>query len=93
MRSRNFRFGWLDVIVLIAVLGVSAYIIYRAQNHFHYRWDWQLIPGYFLRYDGERGRWVLNLLGQGFITTLRLALWDEDQRRLITFREAKRAMV
>jgi omega-6 fatty acid desaturase (delta-12 desaturase) len=25
-------------------------------------------------------------------TSLRLALWDEDQRRLVTFREAKRAM-
>ena len=75
MRSHKFRFGWLDAIILIAVLSVSAYIIYRTRNHFHYRWDWRLIPGYFARYDADQGRWVLNLLGQGFITTLRLALW------------------
>ena len=83
MRLRNLRFGRLDAVVLIVVFGLIAYIVYRAQSHFYYRWDWRLIPGYFLRYDSERERWALNLLGQGFLTTLRLALWGSVLAALI----------
>lgn len=75
MRSSKRRFGWLDAVVVAVIFGLVAYLIYRAQTHFHYRWDWRLIPGYFARYDAEQGRWVLNLLGQGVLMTLRLAVW------------------
>ncbi len=75
MLSRKLRFGWLDVLVLAVVFGLIGYVLHRAQSHFHYNWDWRLIPGYFARYDAEQGRWVLNLLGQGFLATVRLALW------------------
>lgn len=75
MSARQRRFGWLDVVVL-AVLGILiGVLIDRAQSQFHYRWDWRLIPSYLLRYDAEQGRWVLNLLGQGLLTTLRLTVW------------------
>ena len=76
MASPKSRFSWLDGLVLIAVFGLLGYILYRAQNHFHYNWDWRLIPGYFLRHDAEQGGWVLNLLGQGFLATVRLTLWS-----------------
>ncbi|MEI2741550.1 MAG: amino acid ABC transporter permease [Candidatus Competibacter sp.] len=74
-RSRKRRFGWLDAIVLAVAFGLIGYVVYRAQHHFHYRWDWRLIPGYFVRYDAEQGRWVLNLLSQGLLMTVRLAVW------------------
>lgn len=61
--------------MLAVVFGLLGYVVYRAQSHFHYDWDWRLIPGYFIRYDAEQGDWVLNLLGQGFLATVRLALW------------------
>ena len=61
--------------MLAVVFGLLGYVLYRAQSHFHYNWDWRLIPGYFIRYDAEQGDWVLNLLGQGFLATVRLALW------------------
>jgi polar amino acid transport system permease protein len=73
--SRKLGFGWLDVLILAVVFGLLGYVLHRAQNHFHYNWDWRLIPGYFARHDAEQGRWVLNLLGQGFLATVRLALW------------------
>jgi polar amino acid transport system permease protein len=73
--SPKLRFGWLDALVLAVVFGLIGYVVYRAQSHFHYDWDWRLIPGYFIRYDAEQGDWVLNLLGQGFLATVRLALW------------------
>jgi len=65
---------WLDALILAVILGLIGYVLHRAQSHFHYNWDWRLIPGYFARYDAERG-WVLNLLGQGLLATMRLALW------------------
>lgn len=75
MSPPKLRFGWLDALVLAVVFGLIGYVVYRAQSHFHYNWDWRLIPGYFIRYDTEQGDWVLNLLGQGFLATVRLALW------------------
>jgi polar amino acid transport system permease protein len=75
MPPRKLRFGRLDALILAVVFGLIGYIFYRAQFHFHYNWNWQLIPGYFARHDPESGSWVLNLLGQGFLATVRLAIW------------------
>jgi len=72
---RKLRFGWLDVLILALLVGLIGYIVYRVQHHFHYRWDWGPIPGYLIRHDTEQGRWVLNLLGQGLLMTVRLAIW------------------
>lgn len=82
MRSRKLRFGWLDALILAVALGLIGYVLQRAQSHFHYNWDWRLIPVYFARHDAERG-WVLNLLGQGFLATARLALWGSVLAALI----------
>ncbi len=40
----------------------------------NYRWNWAQIPNWIIRWDAERG-WVANLLLQGLLNTLRLALW------------------
>ena len=79
MSPPKLRFGWLDALVLAVVFGLIGYVVYRAQSHSHYNWDWRLIPGYFIRYDAEQGDWVLNLLGQGFLATVRL---DRKSTRL-----------
>ncbi len=76
MPPQKLRFGWLDGLILAVGLGLVGYVFYRAQFHFHYNWNWQLIPGYFVRQDAESGKWILNLLGQGFLATVRLALWS-----------------
>jgi polar amino acid transport system permease protein len=83
VRSPKFRFGWLDALILAVVFGLIGYVLHRAHSHFHYNWDWRLIPGYFVRFDADRGGWVLNLLGQGFLTTVRLALWGSLLAALI----------
>lgn len=82
VRSHKPRFGWLDALILAVMLGLLGYVLHRAQSHFHYNWDWRLIPGYFARHDPERG-WVLNLLGQGLLATMRLALWGSLLAALI----------
>ncbi|HOW76963.1 MAG TPA: amino acid ABC transporter permease [Candidatus Competibacteraceae bacterium] len=75
MPLQKRRFGWLDALILAIGLGLVGYVFYRAQFHFHYNWNWQLIPGYLIRQDADSGRWVLNLLGQGFLATVRLTVW------------------
>ncbi|MBK8537895.1 MAG: amino acid ABC transporter permease [Candidatus Competibacteraceae bacterium] len=74
MHSRKLRFSGLDALIIALLLGLIGCVLYRAHHHFYYHWDWRLMPGYFIRYDVERG-WVLNLLGQGFLATVRLVLW------------------
>ena len=83
MRSHKLHFGWLDALILVVAFGLLGYVLHRAQSHFHYNWDWRLIPGYFARHDAEQGRWMLNLLGQGFVATVRLALWGSLLAALI----------
>jgi len=75
MPPSKLRFGWLDALILAVGLGLISYIFYRAQFHFHYNWNWQLIPGYLIRQETESGCWVLSLLGQGFLATVRLTVW------------------
>ncbi|HOB63042.1 MAG TPA: amino acid ABC transporter permease [Candidatus Competibacteraceae bacterium] len=83
MPPRKLRFGWLDALILALLGGALGYVLHQAQDHFHYNWDWRLIPGYFLRYDPAQGQWVLNLLGQGLLATIRLALWGSLLAALI----------
>ncbi len=74
MTRQPRRFTALDALILAIGGALIGYFFYRAQFQFHYRWDWQAIPRYIVRHDAEAG-WVLNLLGQGFLATLRLSLW------------------
>lgn len=69
------RLHWLDVLIL-AVLGVLVAIIwYRIEGSLNYRWRWEIIPNYILRFDEEKQQWVANLLLQGLITTIRVSLY------------------
>ncbi len=69
------RITSLDLIIgLLLVMGI-AYLALKIGVDLDYQWNWGVIPQYILRYDGEAGRWVPNLLLKGLLTTLRLSLW------------------
>lgn len=74
MQRQPRRFTALDALLLLLGGILLGYLFYRTQLQFHYRWDWQAIPGYIVRHDEERG-WVLNLLGQGLLSTVRLSIY------------------
>jgi polar amino acid transport system permease protein len=60
----------------VAILAlVVAYVLYRANTVLNYRWDWSQIPQYILRFDANRQQWVANLILQGLLSTIRLAIW------------------
>jgi polar amino acid transport system permease protein len=73
--NRRLRVGWLDLLVIAAVVAVAAYFVYRVDSVLHYKWNWGRVAPYLWRWDEERQRWVANLLIDGLLTTIRLSVW------------------
>ena len=76
MKRSKTRIQALDIILGLIILGIILFIINRIRADINYKWDWGTIPQYLFRYDTEAGKWVPNLLMQGFFTTLRLSIWS-----------------
>ena len=71
---RKPRLKPVDIAVFAALVAAVFYVAYRVDSVLEYRWDWTVIPQFLYRWDEELQRWVPNLLMQGFVTTIRLAL-------------------
>ncbi|MBC7608659.1 MAG: amino acid ABC transporter permease [Polaromonas sp.] len=72
---RGRPWGWLDYVLLGAVFLACGYVAWRANVVFKYRWDWRTIWPFVFRIDPVTGNWTPNLLVEGLLTTLRLAVW------------------
>lgn len=73
--ERRFSITTLDVAVYVIVTGAIVFFVHRVTTGLNYHWNWSVIPQYLVRYDEQTGRWTMNLLMQGFITTVKLSLW------------------
>ena len=62
VRRRRARWGWLDLVLLLGLSGLLAYLAWQTHSVFAYRWDWSTIWPYVFRYDAASGQWVSNLL-------------------------------
>jgi polar amino acid transport system permease protein len=71
----RLRFGWLDAVVLASVLCFVIFVAYRMNSVLNYRWGWTAVFSFVFRWDEGEGRWAANLLVQGLLTTIRLAVW------------------
>jgi len=65
----------LDIVVTAALLFFLGFVTYRVSVGLNYHWDWGVIPNYLFRWDVDEGRWVSNILIDGFFTTIRLSVW------------------
>ena len=65
----------LDGFVSLLLLGLVGYVSYRLTTQLNYKWNWGILPQYFLYFDEDSGRWVVNILLEGLATTLRLSVW------------------
>lgn len=73
--DRHVQFRPVDALVLaVLALGV-VWLALRAGTVLNYHWHWSALPRFFLRWDAASGRWVPNLLLEGFFATLRLSVW------------------
>ena len=75
----------IDVLLLAAVVGFFAFIVYRLFFVLNYKWNWAIIPTYLVRFDTEQGRWTANVLLEGFLTTIKLSLWATFLAALLGF--------
>lgn len=75
MKKDNYRIALPDICVTLFLVSLFGYAIYYVSTQIEYRWDWSVIPEYMFRFDESIGRWVPNLLMEGFFTTVRLSFW------------------
>jgi len=76
LRKTPKKLHWLDY-VLIAVIGLFIAVIWiRIDGALNYRWRWENIPNYILRWSDRDGAWVTNLLLKGFLTTIRISIYS-----------------
>jgi len=69
------RLHWLDFVLLGVIALFIAVIWFRIDGALNYKWRWERIPNYILRFSERDGKWVTNLLLQGFITTIRISIY------------------
>ena len=75
MRRNSVKLHWLDIALLVGLGLIIALIWFRIDGALNYKWRWEIIPNYILRWHEEQQRWVPNILLQGLITTIRVSLY------------------
>jgi polar amino acid transport system permease protein len=75
MNSSSPRLLWLNLLLIIILIGFLVFILYRLFFSLNYNWNWSVIPTYLVRYDEQSGRWLPNILLQGLFTTIKLSIW------------------
>lgn len=75
LHAKKLRFTLLDVVIALALLAAVVWVSHRIRDGLNYRWEWGALPQYLFRFDSEQGRWLPNVLIQGFFTTIRLSFW------------------
>ncbi len=74
-RRRHVRLHWMDLVIIAATLGFFVFLGYRVDSVLNYRWNWDSVLPYLAYYDEGEQRWVANLLLEGLLTTVRLAVY------------------
>lgn len=75
MRIYNKKIQWLDFVLLAVLIAIIAIVWYRIDGALNYKWRWEIIPNYIIRWDSDKQAWVANLLLQGVITTIRVSIY------------------
>jgi polar amino acid transport system permease protein len=74
-RKRRVRLTWLDAALAALCACAVGYFVWRTNTVLNYRWDWNTVWPFVFKIDPASGRWVPNLIVEGLLTTIRLALW------------------
>lgn len=85
MQAKKPAVSLLDGVILLAIIGFFAYIWYRLFFSLNYKWNWEIIPTYLVRFDAEKQRWTANILFEGFLTTIKISIWATLLAALLGF--------
>lgn len=72
---RRLRLTWIDGVLGALLAGVLVFVAWRTNVVLDYRWDWSAVWPFVIKTDPVTGRWQPNLILQGLLTTIRLAVW------------------
>lgn len=75
MVSGKTKITKIDLVLGGLIVAAGIYLVYNVSTGLSYRWNWGAIPQYFFHYDADAGRWLPNILVEGFLTTIRLSIW------------------
>jgi len=74
-RKRRRRLTRLDAALAALCICAVGYFVWRTNTVLDYRWNWSTVWPFVIKTDPASGRWVPNLIVEGLLTTIRLALW------------------
>ena len=66
---------WLDALITAVVLAFVLFVAWRTNSVLDYRWNWSSVWPFVFKTDPVTGRLQANIIVQGLLTTLRLAIW------------------
>ena len=69
------KLHWLDYLVLAVIMGFFGYIWWQIEGSLNYKWRWEQIPNYIMRYHTGREEWFANVLLQGLAATIRISIY------------------
>ncbi|MCP4719586.1 MAG: amino acid ABC transporter permease, partial [Desulfobacteraceae bacterium] len=75
VNKNNYKFTLVDMAVVLILIAAISFFFSRMGSLLDYKWEWELIPGYFLFKDPATGTFRANMLLAGFFTTIRLSIW------------------
>lgn len=73
--DRPRKIGFIDIVVVTALLAFVVYTWNNVSNVLAYKWSWSFLPKVLFFKDESTGWWQPNLLLEGFLTTIRLSIW------------------
>lgn len=73
---RAWRLTWIDAILATFIALFVALVVWRTNTVLDYRWNWSAVWPFVFKMDPKTGAWQPNLIVQGLLTTLRLAIWS-----------------
>lgn len=72
--KKKVSWSWIDFLVIAAVIGFVIFVVIRVETVLRYSWNWGHVMPFLAYVDEDTGKWVANLLLEGLIMTLRLAV-------------------
>ncbi len=75
LSKKSNKFTLVDMAVVLIVIAAVSFFFSRMGSLLDYKWEWEVIPGYFMFKDPVTGAFRSNMLLTGFFTTIRLSFW------------------
>lgn len=69
------KLRWPDYLIAAAIIAFIGYVAYMIEGRINYKWRWELVPNYILRWDEESLAWTPNVLLEGFMATIRICVY------------------